>query len=573
MIDLVIRNGLVADGTGQRAEVRDVAISDGRIAGLGRVDATAAREVDAQGKVVCPGFVDIHTHYDAQVFWDPHLTPSSLYGITTVIGGNCGFTIAPLPEAASERDYLMKMLARVEAMPIESLRTGVPWDWTTFDGYLSRLDGHVGVNVGFMVGHSTLRRIAMGPDAVRRECTAAELSAMDRLLRESLDAGALGFSSSGTRAHNDADGVPVPSRHAAREEILALAATVGRTEGTVIQWNPTVAHAFTDDDVELMVDMTAIAGRSLNWNVLSVSSASLASAGDLLRAADAAKEKGGRIVAVAGASSNGSRLSLGSGFVFDVFPGWEPVMSLTLPEKIEALRDPALRAELRKNAAREDNQLRAFADWPALRVYEVISPENEQYQGRTFGEIGEEQGRDPWDVMWEIAFADGLMTRFGTDAPVLTDDDWKARAEIWPASRVVVGASDAGAHVDMIASFDYPARVLAEMVRRRALLPLEEAVRMLADAPARLYGLRGRGQLREGWAADVVVFDPRTIDVSPPAIRTDLPGGAGRLYSTPTGVEHVFVNGVETVRNGELVGGAAGQVLRSGRDTESVPTV
>jgi N-acyl-D-aspartate/D-glutamate deacylase len=570
VLDLIIRNGFVVDGTGRPGRYADVAIHDGRIEAIGHIEGQAVREIDATGRVVAPGFVDIHTHFDAQVFWDPAATPSSLHGITTVIGGNCGFTIAPLVGDPAESDYIMRMLARVEAMPLQSLQMGVPWDWKTYGEYLDRLDGRVGVNVGFMVGHSTIRRAVMGPAAVERVCTPQELVAMQGLLRESLEAGGLGFSSSNTKAHNDAEGRPVPSRHAGRDEVIGLAGTVGTVEGTVLQWNPTVAHAFRSEDVALMVEMTIAAGRPLNWNVLGVSAQSRENAYALLSASDVAKQRGGRIVSVAGASGSGARFCLASGFVFDVFPGWGPVMSLPRLEKLEALKDDSLRAELKVLAQREDNEFLSFTNWSALKVYEVFAPENQQYEGRTFGEIGIEQGRDPWDVLWDIAIADELLTRFGTVAPQPSEADWQARAEIWCDERVVVGASDAGAHVDMIAGFDYPTRVLSELVRMRSLLKVEEAVRLLADVPARLYGLRERGRLEEGWHADVVVFDPTTIDTNPPEVRSDFPGGAGRLYSEPTGIDHVLVNGTAVVIDGKPVASEGGMLLRSGRDTQTV---
>jgi N-acyl-D-aspartate/D-glutamate deacylase len=572
VVDLVIRNGTVVDGSGGPARRGDVAIDGGRIVAIGAWEGAGDREIDATGKVVSPGFVDVHTHYDAQVFWDPSLTPSSLHGVTTVIAGNCGFSIAPLPPDPAEQAYLRRMLARVEAMPLESLEVGVPWDWTTFGEYLDRLDGNVGVNVGVMAGHSTIRRCVLGPDAVRRESTVDELALMQRLLLESMEAGALGLSSSRTRAHNDAEGRPVPSRHASREELVALAGVVGRAEGTVIQWNPTVAHEFTAGDVELMSEMTLAARRLLNWNVLGVSSASRSHAYDMLAVDDAVRGRGGRIVAVAGVGGGvGARLGLASGFVFDVFPGWDEVMTLPAAEKLAALRDPALRAHLKEQAARDDNQMKTFANWPNLMVYEVFSSENEAYVGKTFGEIGAEQGRDPYDVMWDVAFADRLLTRFGPRRIAPSDDDWQARAEVWQDERVVVGASDAGAHIDMIAGFDYPSRILAELVRARAALSIEEAVHLLTEVPAQLYGLRQRGRLEVGWQADVVVLDLPTVGPGRVETRHDLPAGAGRLYGAATGIEHVVVNGVSVVRDGALTGGLGGVVLRSGRDTTSVP--
>ena len=238
MFDLLIKNGVVVDGTGAPRRSADVAIRDGRIAEIGRVDGAARREIDARGHVVAPGFVDIHTHYDAQAFWDGTLSPSPFHGVTTVVGGNCGFSIAPLsPDAAG---YLKRMLARVEGMPLESLEAGVPWDWTSFGEYLARLDGRLAVNAGFLVGHSALRRVVMGEAAIGEPASDAALRGMQELLRESLAQGGLGFSSSAAPTHNDSEGRPVPSRFATREEFLALARAVRDFPGTTLEFIPTV---------------------------------------------------------------------------------------------------------------------------------------------------------------------------------------------------------------------------------------------------------------------------------------------------------------------------------------------
>jgi N-acyl-D-aspartate/D-glutamate deacylase len=573
VIDTVIRNGLVVDGSARRGRIADVAIDAGRIVSIGAVDAAGAVEIDATGRVVAPGFVDIHTHYDAQVFWDPMLRPSSLHGVTTAIAGNCGFTIAPLPPEKAEQSYLMRMLSRVEAIPLESLEAGVPWDWSTFGEFLDRVDAAAGINVGFLVGHSTLRRGVLGPEAVLRECTGDELEQMQRQLRESLEAGGLGFSSTAGLGHNDAEGRAVPSRYAGHEELLGLVTAIRRHEGTVLEWGPRTAGQvpFPPADVEQMVAMSRAAGRSLNWNVMSPRVANRELTLRLLDAGETASEQGARIVGLAGVYSYGSRLCLATGSVFDAFPGWEAVMLLPASEKLKVLRDPDLRAELRQLATRDDNQMRAFANWGSHRIYGVFSSENADYVGRTFGDVAAEQGRDPWDVMWDIAFADDLRTRFGPDASQLTDEDWAFRVECWRDERVIVGGSDAGAHVDMISQFNYPTKLLAETVRVRSLLSIEEAIHLLTDVPARFYGIRERGRLEEGWHADVVVIDPATVDSEVPELRSDLPGGATRLYAEAIGIEHVLVNGVPVVTDGRAVEGHAGRVLRSGQDTVTVP--
>ena len=571
MLDVVIRGGDVIDGTGAKPRRADVGIAGDRIVQIGEVGADAATVIDATGKAVTPGFVDVHTHFDAQVFWDGALTPSPLHGVTTAIAGNCGFTIAPLSGDAADGEYLMRMLARVEGMPLESLRVGVPWNWKSTAEYFDAIEGTLGINAGFMVGHSAIRRIVMGDDSTAREANPDELDAMRRLLNESLAAGAFGFSSSWARTHNDADGHMVPSRYASYDEIIELCRVVSQHPGTSLEFIPMVGPRFEPWAVELMADMSVAAQRALNWNVMSVSAANLADCYAKLEASDAARAKGGKVVALTVPMSFGVRLSFRSGFVMDAMPQWESVMLLPLDEKLAVFRDPAQRARLNELAQSPDNPLRAVANWGNKVIFDVVAPENEQYRGRLVDDIAREQGRDPWDVLCEIALADELNTSFGSIPAPETDDDWKARLEVWRDRRSLIGASDAGAHLDLLASFNYATELLGKAVRQRKMLPLEEAVHLITDVPAQLYGLNDRGRVAEGGYADVVVLDPTTIGSHEVAMRFDLPGGAGRLYAEATGIDHVLVNGTPIVRDGTLTNERGGTLLRAGRDTHTAP--
>src|SRR4051812_21216622 len=264
MLDTVIRGAELVDGTGSRRRRADVGIAGGRIAAVGDVDDLAARTIDGTGLVLSPGFIDIHTHFDAQVFWDPALTPSPLHGVTSIVAGNCGFTIAPLTDAAG--DYLVRMLSRVEGMPLQALQQGVPWNWSTTAEYFSRIEGSLAINAGFMVGHSAMRRVVMGEDATQRTCTPAELAAMKQLLRDGLSAGGLGFSPSRGTSHQDGDGNPVPSRHASAAEIIALAEVCKDYPGTSLEMVPS-GWLFDDFEKALMPRMTVVAQRPLNWNL------------------------------------------------------------------------------------------------------------------------------------------------------------------------------------------------------------------------------------------------------------------------------------------------------------------
>ena len=570
MFDVIIRGGDVVDGTGAPGRRADVGIDGGRITEIGDLSAAEAGTViDATGRVVAPGFIDVHTHFDAQVFWDGSLSPSPLHGVTTVLAGNCGFTIAPLSDNAADGEYLMRMLARVEGMPLESLREGVPWNWKTTADYLDALEGNLGVNAGFMVGHSAIRRVVMGEDANRREATPDEVEAMARLLEEGLDAGGIGFSSSWARTHNDADGHMVPSRYATKEELLALCAAAGRHEGTSLEFIPAVAPVFEPWAMELMADMSVAAQRPLNWNVLAVNAANAAQSAAKLEAGDIAKAKGGKVVALTIPHSFGVRLSFASGFVLDAVPGWEEAMQLPRAEKIALFRDKAARDRLDELAKAPGNPLGMLTNWSTKIIFDVVADENKQYVGRTVGDIASEQGRDPWDVLCEIALADDLLTSFGIEAMPETDDDWKARIEVWRDSRAVIGASDAGAHLDLLASFNYATALLGATVRDRQMLSIEEAVHLLTDVQAQLYGLVERGQLQKGWHADVVVLDPTKVATDEVAMQFDLPGGAGRLYAGARGIDHVLVNGTQIVRDGAITDARTGTLLRSGRDTRT----
>jgi N-acyl-D-aspartate/D-glutamate deacylase len=569
MADTLITNGLVVDGTGAPGEVRDVGIRDGRFVPPDEVG-SGARTLDAAGQVVAPGFVDLHTHYDAQLFWDPTASPSPLHGVTTAIGGNCGFTLAPAGQDHAE--YLMRMMARVEGMPLPALEAGLPWDWDSFGGWRSRLEGRIGINAGFLVGHSAVRRVVMG-DGAHEAATPDQIDAMARLVTEACRAGALGFSTSTAPTHNDGEGEPVPSRGATADELVALAAAIGDVPGTTLECIIAgCLNGFTEEDMDLLTRMSTSAGRPLNWNVLGVSSMNPDGHERQLAASDYAAERGGRIVALTLPHSMRIRLSFLSGFVLDGLPGWRPVMALPPEERMKALRDPEVRRKLRDGAASDEaGVLRGLARWENLELIETFAPENRALEGRRVADVVAERGGDPFDVLVDIVLADELRTGLrpagmGGENPA----DWKLRGEVWRDPRAVVGGSDAGAHLDMMCGAIYSTALLAHGVREFGAVTLEEGIRLLTDVPARLYGLTGRGRIAAGFAADVVVFDPETVGYEQERMRFDLPGGAWRLYAEATGVSRVLVNGVPIVVDGGFTGDTPGTLLQPGRDTETV---
>jgi N-acyl-D-aspartate/D-glutamate deacylase len=565
MLDVVIRDGIIVDGSGAPGRAGDVGIRDGRVVALGDVDEPARRVIDADGRVVAPGFIDVHTHYDAQVFWDPTLSPSPLHGVTSVFGGNCGFTIAPLE--SSEADYLMRMLARVEGMPLATLEAGVPWDWTTTAEYLDRIDGTLSVNAGFLVGHSALRRVVMGPEGSERAATPEEIEAMAAMLRAGLAAGALGFSSTWSDSHNDAEGYPVPSRYAALEELVALSAVCGEFEGTSLEFNPQSLGPFTYDVGEAMIQMSVAAQRPLNWNVALISrEKDVDVAKRRLALSDDARARGGKVVGLAMPQSTIPRFAFSHGFALDMLPGWAPEMARPPADKLRMLANPAERRRLEELAA-QPSAVSYNANWGDRMIYETFMPDTKRYEGRIVGEIAAEEGKRPFDALLDIVVADGLKTTFGPQPPVITEADWAARLEVCRDPRAVVGASDAGAHLDFLTFFNYTTMFLQQAVREQQAMEIEEAVHLLTEVPAQLYGLRDRGVLAEGAFADVVVFDPDTVGSEPSAMRFDLPSGAGRLYADATGVDHVFVNGAEIVAGREFTDARPGTLVRSGRDT------
>ncbi|MGA2209405.1 MAG: amidohydrolase family protein [Acidimicrobiales bacterium] len=564
MLDLKLTGGMVADGTGAPLQRADVGVRDGRVVALGRVDEPARRTLDASDLVVAPGFIDVHTHYDAQAFWDSTLSPSPLHGVTTVVGGNCGFSIAPL--SPEDGDYLMRMLARVEGMPLEALQQGVPWDWSTTAEYLDRLDGTLTPNAGFLVGHSAVRRAVMHDDAVGHAANPGQLAAMQQLLHDGLAAGGLGFSSTWSRSHNDHNGDPVPSRHATREEMLALCSVVGEHPGTTLEFIPGVAP-FDDDLFELMGVMSRTADRPINWNVLQVYGRNADAVDRQLAGSDLAAEGGGRVVALTLPDTLRLWLNFKSGFILDILNGWERLMALPDARKLAELSDPTGRAEMDRLAQETDGPSRSIAHWAAYRVEESSVP---GAKGRMVGELATEQRRAAWDVLADLVVADELRTVISKPDPGQDEASWEKRVSVWRDPRSLVGASDAGAHLDMIDSFSYATTLIARTVRERNLLAIEEAVQLLTDAPARLYGLRDRGRVAVGAHADLVVLDPATVGPGPIHTRYDLPGGAGRIYGGAEGVANVFVAGAEVVAHGEFTDARPGRVLRSGRDTETV---
>jgi N-acyl-D-aspartate/D-glutamate deacylase len=570
MLDYVIRSATVIDGTGAPARQADIGVRDGIIVQIGEILEDATQELDASGLMVAPGVIDPHTHYDAQLFWDPTASPSNFHGVTTIIAGNCGFTLAPID--AKDHDYIRRMMAKVEGMPLAALEGGVPWNWSTFGEYLARLEGNLGVNAGFLVGHCAIRRKVMGAERAEEIASDADIAAMSQLLAESIEAGGLGFSSSQSRTHSDGDGKPISSRFADRREMLALCEVVEQHPGTTLEYiTDGCLDSFSEDEIDLMVAMTTTARRPLNWNVLTVDSRTPEKAEHQLEASSRAAAAGGQIVALTMPTLVPMNMSFLNHCALFLIPGWGEVLGLPVPERIAKLKDPEVRSRLNDLAhSKEAGVFRRLAGWGNYVIGDTYSEANAGLSWRDVAEIAAERGAEPFDTLLDIVIADDLRTVLWPKPTDRDDASWQLRAEIWADDRAMIGGSDAGAHLDRMCGANYPTAFIHDCLHRRKLVSVERAVQLMTEAPANLFGLHDRGVIAEGKRADLFIFDPATIGSEPARLVYDLPGGTPRLVAEATGVVRVLVNGVETIVDGKPTGNLPGSLLRSGRDTVTV---
>jgi N-acyl-D-aspartate/D-glutamate deacylase len=571
MLDLLIQGGLVADGSGAPAERKDVGVVNGRIVVVGSGDDGAKATIDADGLVVAPGFVDLHSHYDAQLFWDPTLSPSPLHGVTTAVSGNCGLTLAPA--APGDREFLTRLLSRVEAIPVEALLAGVTYEWESFAELLDVIEAKpLALNIGFMVGHSAIRRAVMGSAASTDKASPEQIEAMRALLGAALAAGGFGFSTANVATQVDGDGRPTPPNLADPGEFIALAAECGLHPGTSIEFIPgSFLSGFSDDDVELMADMSAAANRHLNWNTPLINRAVPDLYERQLRASDVAKQRGGRVVPMFMPQNGPLRHDFKEAYVYRAVPGWADLFALEGEARIAALKDPATRAHLKASVDAETQGLAVVVrNWATYEVNDVADPALANLLGRNIGDLAAERGVSPFDAMLDIVVEAKLDVGFVRYQ--YPGDDWttKARLDVLKDSRVVLGASDAGAHGEMMVGADFPTRCIGELVRDKQIFSLEEMIHQFCDVPAQLYGLKDRGRVEPGMWADLVVFDLDRIGAGPMKTVRDLPAGAARLTTESTGVEHVLTRGTEVVQHGTFTGDLPGGLLRSGRDTVTV---
>jgi N-acyl-D-aspartate/D-glutamate deacylase len=530
--EIVIRGGTVFDGSGAPGRSADVAIAGGIVREIGP-KLRGERELDASGCAVAPGFIDIHTHYDAQVFWDPALRPSSSHGVTTVVAGNCGFTIAPT--RAEHHDVIVRTLENVEDMDPATLTAGICWEFETFPQYLElvRRRGTV-LNFTAYLGHSALRLYVMGDAAYERAATADEIERMCGLVREAIEAGAAGFSTSFSFAHRGVDGKPVPSRFAARDEVEALFLAAGRTGKGVVLATPGEQCTYPD-----FYELQPRIGRPFTWPLFAApGGAHRFQLGlheqSLSRDVQVWPQVTPRPLTMQFTMEDAYNLNVGKVFA--------ELMKVSRWVRLAAYRDPAWRARAAADLER-DSPMKPR--WETFEVSE--SARFPELQGRRVTDLARERGVTPFDVMCELAVAEDLETRFRA---YIANDDVEAVRDLLTHDRVALGLSDAGAHVDQLCDAPLYTYLLGTWVRERALMPLEKAVRKMTGEPADMFGFARRGYLREGYWADVCVFDPRTVGPGPLRRVRDFPADAERLTAEePTGVRHVLVNGTPIRRD------------------------
>ena len=561
MADLVVRDALVVDGSGREAVRGDVAVTAGRVAAVGRVAERGAREIDGAGLAVTPGFVDVHTHYDCQLFWDPSASPSPWHGVTTVVTGNCGFTIAPCREP--DRETLMQLLLFVEGMPIETLRAGIAWEWEDFAGYLDALARRgVGPNVAAFVGHSAVRYRVMGPAAVERAATAEERGRMAALVREAMAAGAIGWSTSLSPTHFFGDGTPAPSRLADAAELRALAEALADLDRGVIEIAPRTTIGPPSDKAEeqgFFAELARASGKLVSWAPLLDTPFVPGGAMEVLEAAAALQADGVRVVPQVGCRPLEVRFDFAApAFFLEQVPFWRTIMARPRAERRRLFADPEFRAEL----GRQTGFVAALAPaWDRLVLRLAADPALARWQDRDVAAIAAERGAPPLETFCDLVLAGDLASQWGV---VLMNHDEAAVARLIRHPAGLLALSDAGAHVDTLCDQGFSTYLLGHWVRELGALPLEEAVRLLTRVPAERYGLVGRGRIAPGCAADLVLLDPRRVGMRPTEMVHDLPRGERRLLQRADGVVAVFVNGVPVVEDGTPTGLRPGRVLRGG---------
>ncbi|TMA68359.1 MAG: hypothetical protein E6J73_00595 [Deltaproteobacteria bacterium] len=556
MFDLLLKGGRIYDGSGMPGYNGDVAIQDGKIVELGRLNGGAKRTLNVDGLAVAPGFIDPHTHLDAQLFWDPLGTSSCFHGVTSVIVGNCGLSLAPAkPE---DRDAVIKSFVRVEAISRRVLEEGIKWKWISTAEYLNALNSRIAINAAALVGHIAVRHYVMGEDAVERQATAEEVAEMKQLVRLGMEAGAVGFSSNQNPRHIREDKKPVASRLASDDELGSLLDVLGEMNAGVVQLSGGGADA--RGRIVYAAAMARRTGRPVLWQSINHSwSRPDHWKGMLESTAKVIREEGLPIYAMTQAKPFQNRYTLLDAQCFDEFPTWKAAMFGPVAARKQMFTDPAVRKKLRAEAIDDQSPSVFPRRWDVIFFDHVKLAKNKSLERKSVEDVAKAQEKDGLDCFLDVSLEEDLETRF---VHTNTQGDPQAVCEILKHPAVMIGQSDAGAHMGYDARFGYSTAFLGCWVRDHGIMNLEEAVNKLTFRVASIFGLSDRGLLRPGFAADVAIFDPATINTQEPEYVQDLPGGETRMIQNATGVPYTVVNGEIVIENGAATGECPGKVLR-----------
>ena len=560
--DLIVKNGMVVDGTGFARYRADVGVKDGRIAEIGRLNGAAATTtIDAEGRFVAPGIIDLHTHYDAQPFWDRLCTSSIWHGVTSVLIGNCGLTLAPLrPE---HRDTMLATFCCVEDLPVRSLSAVLPWTWESFGQFLDAIDIGLGVNMMPLVGHNPLRLSAMDKAAWDRNATADEIADMQRMLRIAMEEGAWGWSTTNSPTHAGPSGEPVPSRLASNEERVALGRTLGEFNRGIIEILPPGAGQPTDADRQHLLDVARVSGRPVFFLGFDASSRGFV---------EGAAREGAQLYNLLRAIPFNPRITLKKTTYFANLDVWDVVMAKPFDEKMALLANPEKRAEMREAAMQRQRRRPGvpgrFIKWKAIIVNKTALDKNRAFEGKSVLDLAEQQGKHVADFVLDLAVEEKLETEFLMQSRSPEED--AEMAEYVKTGHAIPSQTDAGAHLNTnFCTAGESTYVLGEWVRERQLLSLEDAVRRFTFQPARIMGLHDRGLVRQGMVADLMVFDLPKLGVKEDEITRDGPNGSPRRVQGATGVDHVVVGGQVVLNHGQHTGALPGRILRAGRHDAS----
>ncbi len=553
--DLVIKDGNIIDGSGLPGFRGDVAVSGGRIVEVGRVSGAARRVIDADGLAVAPGIIDNHTHYDAQVTWDPLCTYSCYHGVTTVVIGNCSLALAPARE--QDRAVLAGVLSHVEAIPLEAITAGVQWSWETIPQYLDALDRKLGINVAALVGHSAVRRYVMGEASQERHATEEEIAAMKAIVREGMEAGAVGVSFERNMRHFDWNGKLAPTNLADDSEIFAVASVVDEVGRGVIQCG---------GDRKLGAAIARQSRRPVFYGNITQQAVAPDRWRKQLEETESLMRQGHRAYQFVMPRPGDLRYTLKTAQHFDAMPTWKNVMLRPLEMRMAAFCDPQTRAKLHREAVETPMNPDRPGDftrrWDLQFVFRPALAKNQHLRGKSVAEIAREQNKDVLDAFLDLALEENLETEFERRE---VNSDESAMKALLTSPYTVIGQSDGGAHVVFRTDYSYSTYLLSHWVREKKIMSLEDAIRKLTFIPASLFGLYDRGMILPGMAADLMVFSPETIAPLEPGEADDLPGGAKRRKQLAKGIELTVVNGQVLIEKGEHTGAYPGQVARSAR--------